>query len=47
MGNEALRRLEEGDEWVGLVIGNEGGNFCVGANLGEMAEGAKTAILAR
>jgi 3-hydroxyacyl-CoA dehydrogenase len=41
MGNEALRRLEEEDEWVGLVIGNEGKNFCVGANLGEMAEGAK------
>jgi 3-hydroxyacyl-CoA dehydrogenase len=46
MGNEALRRLEEEDEWVGLVIGNEGGNFCVGANLGEMAEGAKNGDLA-
>ena len=45
MGNEALRRLEEEDEWVGLVIGNEGGNFCVGANLGEMAEGAKNGDL--
>ncbi|MCA1739115.1 MAG: enoyl-CoA hydratase/isomerase family protein [Actinobacteria bacterium] len=41
MGNEALRRLEEEDEWLGLVIGNEGGNFCVGANLGEMAEDAQ------
>jgi 3-hydroxyacyl-CoA dehydrogenase len=39
-GNEALRRLEEEDEWVGLVIGNEGTNFCVGANLNEIAEGA-------
>src|SRR3954447_20377681 len=38
MGNEALRRLEEEDEWLGLVIGNEGGNFCVGANLREQAE---------
>jgi 3-hydroxyacyl-CoA dehydrogenase len=27
------------------VIGNEGGNFCVGANLGEMAEGAKNGDL--
>ncbi len=45
MGNEALRRLEEEDDWVGLVIGNEGGNFCVGANLGEMVEGAKNGDL--
>src|ERR687886_1599558 len=45
MGDEALGRLEEGDEWVGLVIGNEGRNFCVGANLGEMAEGAKSGDL--
>ena len=45
MGNEALRRLEDEDEWVGLVIGNEGGNFCVGANLGEMAEGARNGDL--
>src|ERR687890_326121 len=35
MGNEALRRLEEEDEWLGLVIGHEGGNFCVGADLSE------------
>jgi len=41
MGNEALRRLEEEDEWLGLVIGNEGRNFCVGANIGEMAEEAQ------
>ena len=41
MGNEALRRLEEEDEWVGLVIGNEGSNFCVGANLAEMTEEAQ------
>ena len=40
MGNETLRRLEEEDEWVGLVIGNEGTNFCVGADLNEIAEGA-------
>src|SRR5919202_1179139 len=41
MGNEALRRLEEEDEWVGLVIGNEGRNFCVGANIGEIGEEVK------
>jgi 3-hydroxyacyl-CoA dehydrogenase len=45
MGNEALRRLEEGDEWVGLVIGNQGGNFCVGADLNEIAEGARQETL--
>ena len=47
MGYEALRRLEEEDDWVGLVIGNEGGNFCVGANLGEVAEGVQQGDLAR
>jgi 3-hydroxyacyl-CoA dehydrogenase len=45
MGNEALRRLEEEDEWVGLVIGNEARNFCVGADLNEMAEGAREGTL--
>ena len=45
MGNEALRRLEEEDEWLGLVIGNEGRNFCVGANIGEMAEEAQNGDL--
>jgi 3-hydroxyacyl-CoA dehydrogenase len=47
MGNEALRRLEDEDEWLGLVIGNEGGNFCVGADLGEMAEEAQNGELDR
>ncbi len=32
MGMRALRELEN-DRWVGLVIGNEARNFCVGANL--------------
>ncbi len=32
MGMRALRELES-DRWVGLVIGNEARNFCVGANL--------------
>ncbi len=41
MGQEALKRLEEENEWVALVIGNEGRNFCVGANIGEFAEGVK------
>jgi 3-hydroxyacyl-CoA dehydrogenase len=45
MGYEALRRLEEDDEWVGLVIGNEGKNFCVGANLSEVAEEAQNGEL--
>ncbi len=25
--------LEQGDDWIGMVIGNQGENFCVGANL--------------
>lgn len=33
MGNKALSYLEK-DEWVGLVIGNNGKDFCVGANIG-------------
>lgn len=41
MGNEALRRLEQEDEWAGLVIGNEARNFCVGADLAELAKETK------
>ncbi|MGF1473247.1 MAG: 3-hydroxyacyl-CoA dehydrogenase NAD-binding domain-containing protein [Rubrobacteraceae bacterium] len=41
VGKEALRRLEEEDEWTGLVIGNEARNFCVGADLAEIAEETK------
>ncbi len=33
MGFEALELLEK-DEWVGLVMGNNGKDFCVGANIG-------------
>jgi 3-hydroxyacyl-CoA dehydrogenase len=40
IGNEALRRLEE-EDWAGLVIGNEGRNFCVGANLAEVGHSAQ------
>ncbi len=40
MGYRALRMLEE-DDWLGLVIANEGRNFCVGANLGEVAGGVQ------
>src|SRR5215213_3240061 len=36
MGNRTIQELERGDV-VGLVIGNEGRNFSVGANLGELA----------
>lgn len=41
MGNEALRRLEQENEWAGLVIGNEARNFCVGADLAELAKETK------
>ncbi|HET9965156.1 MAG TPA: 3-hydroxyacyl-CoA dehydrogenase/enoyl-CoA hydratase family protein, partial [Rubrobacter sp.] len=36
IGNRAIQELER-DDVVGLVIGNEGRNFSVGANLGELA----------
>jgi 3-hydroxyacyl-CoA dehydrogenase len=44
MGNRALERLER-DDVVGLVIGNEGRNFSVGANLGEVAHAAQNGDL--
>jgi 3-hydroxyacyl-CoA dehydrogenase len=31
--NEALDLLENSGDWAGLVVGNEGGNFSVGANI--------------
>jgi 3-hydroxyacyl-CoA dehydrogenase len=42
MTHQALRELEEGtapggDPWQGLVIANQAQNFCVGANLHEIA----------
>jgi 3-hydroxyacyl-CoA dehydrogenase len=44
MGNRALEALER-DDVVGLVIGNEGRNFSVGANLGEVAHAAQNGDL--
>ncbi len=44
MGYEALQRLEN-EDWVGLVVGNEGRNFSVGANLGEIAHAAQNGML--
>ncbi|MBA3609820.1 MAG: enoyl-CoA hydratase/isomerase family protein [Rubrobacter sp.] len=44
MGNRALAALER-DDVVGLVIGNEGRNFCVGANLGEVAHAVQNGAL--
>ena len=44
MGYEALRQLEK-EDWAGLVIGNEGRNFCVGANLAEIGHAAKNGML--
>jgi 3-hydroxyacyl-CoA dehydrogenase len=40
MGYRALEDLER-DDAVGLVIGNEGRNFCVGANLFEVVQGVE------
>jgi len=44
MGNRALAALER-DDVVGLVIGNEGRNFSVGANLGEVAHAVQNGNL--
>ncbi len=44
MGYQALEILKQ-DEVAGLVIGNEGRNFCVGANLGEIAHAAQSGML--
>lgn len=44
IAKKALAALER-DDVAGLVIGNEGGNFCVGANLGEVAFAAKGGML--
>ncbi|MBD0254023.1 MAG: enoyl-CoA hydratase/isomerase family protein, partial [Rubrobacter sp.] len=44
MGNRALAALDR-DDVVGLVIGNEGRNFSVGANLGEMAQAVQNGDL--
>src|SRR4028118_977613 len=41
MGYRALEALER-DDVVGLVIGSEGRNFCVGANLSEVARAVHT-----
>lgn len=46
MGYRALQELER-DDVVGLVIGNEGRNFCVGANLGEVAHAVQNGMLDR
>jgi 3-hydroxyacyl-CoA dehydrogenase len=39
LGARALQELERGP-WVGLVIANQGNNFCVGANVGEVGMAA-------
>jgi 3-hydroxyacyl-CoA dehydrogenase len=44
MGNRALAALER-DDVVGLVVGNEGRNFSVGANLGEVAHAVQNGDL--
>ena len=44
MGYRALEELEN-DDWAGLVIGNEGRNFCVGANLAEIGRAARNGDL--
>jgi 3-hydroxyacyl-CoA dehydrogenase len=44
MGYRALEALER-DDVVGLVVGNEGRNFCVGANIGEIVRAAQNGAL--
>ncbi|MCU0493422.1 MAG: 3-hydroxyacyl-CoA dehydrogenase NAD-binding domain-containing protein [Chloroflexaceae bacterium] len=45
LGFAALQLLE-GDEWNGLVIGNQGRNFCAGMNLADAAQTALKGDLA-
>ncbi len=40
MGRQALRELEN-DKWVGMVIGNDAKNFCVGMNLSDVVTAAQ------
>src|SRR6266516_104376 len=40
MGKQALGELEN-DKWIGMVIGNEARNFCVGANLVDVGTAAQ------
>lgn len=40
MGRQALRELEN-DTWLGMVIGNDAKNFCVGANLSDVVTAAQ------
>jgi 3-hydroxyacyl-CoA dehydrogenase len=44
MGYRALEALER-DDVVGLVVGNGGRNFCVGANIGEIVHAAQNGML--
>ncbi len=44
MGYAALEELDR-DDVVGLVIGNEGRNFCVGANIGEISRAAQNGMV--
>lgn len=46
MGNRALKELEDGD-WAGLVIGNDGRNFSVGANLGEVGQAVQMGMMSQ
>jgi len=40
MGKQALGELEN-DKWIGMVIGNDARNFCVGANLVDVGTAAQ------
>jgi 3-hydroxyacyl-CoA dehydrogenase len=44
---DSIDELERGERWLGLVIGNDGADFCVGANLaGGLAGDANAAVKA-
>jgi 3-hydroxyacyl-CoA dehydrogenase len=40
---ESVEELERG-EWLGMVIGNDGADFCVGANLSAVSNGIEQAV---
>ena len=41
---EAFKKFEADDELCGAVLTGAGGTFCAGADLGEVADGRRTAI---
>ncbi|MFC2074909.1 3-hydroxyacyl-CoA dehydrogenase/enoyl-CoA hydratase family protein [Bdellovibrionota bacterium] len=44
MMNQGLDLLEKDDKYVGMVVGNQGENFCAGANVAQLLMGAQSGM---